>query len=503
MNASVYAADLKDLVHGICAVPAGLDTRVYGIQLDSRKIQKGDLFIALSGQKSAAHYVSDALKNGAGAVLIEKDLASSGLDEKAHEDQGAVELVVDNLRALLGTIADRFFKEPSASVDVIGVTGTNGKTSVSSYIAQLLHLNGIKSGVIGTLGFGLIDEGLVATNYTTPDVVEVHRSLAALRDAGAKCVVMEVSSHGLEQGRVDGVRFEGAVFTNLSREHLDYHGSMDQYAKAKQKLFEKDELKYAVLNADDALAQTYQDVLAEHVNLFTYGIDNEAVIKADQVSLEQGIQANIRFDGSQFSMHSPLLGLFNLSNLLAVIAVGVARNFNKDALVKVNDLKAVPGRMELLTLPNKPTVVIDYAHTPDAIKNALLALRAHCKGMLTVVFGCGGDRDQGKRSEMAAIAEAHADKIVVTDDNPRTESPEAIVADILSGFIKADTVQVIHDRAAAIQAAIETSGDDLVLIAGKGHEDYQEVNGERLPFSDSDVVKRCLGISKGQEVYCD
>jgi UDP-N-acetylmuramoyl-L-alanyl-D-glutamate--2,6-diaminopimelate ligase len=502
MMAPTYVTDLAELLHDICHVPAVLNTQIFGLQLDSRKVKKGDLFIALAGAKTkATDYINDALKNGANAIVVEGE----SKDHRVHEDQGAIELAISDLRAWVGVIADRFFGHPSQAMSVIGVTGTNGKTSVSNYAAQLLDMCNIPSGVIGTLGYGLARNELQSTNYTTPDVVEVHKCLAELRDNGAKCVVMEVSSHGLEQGRVDGVRFEGAVFTNLSRDHLDYHGSMDAYASAKKKLFTWKGLKFAVVNADDHMADEFKNAVSTEVSIITYGMRVPAEVYARSVDYRQGICAHVETPAGEFDLKTPLLGAFNLSNLLSVVSIGVAKHLSlPEVLANLAEIEPVPGRMELLRAEGKPVVVIDYAHTPDALENALLALKPHCAGQLVLVFGCGGDRDTGKRSEMANVSEANADQIIVTDDNPRTESPEKIVADILSGFSQNAPVRVVHEREQAIGIAIdESDSKDLILIAGKGHEDYQDINNMKQPFSDKLVARKKLGLVSAQEAVND
>lgn len=491
LNQTSHHVSLADLLKDFSDVPDHLNIDVGGMQLDSRKVSQGDLFIVQEADSALAErYIRDALSLGACAVLIDETLS---IDQEI--DHSKIILVAE-LKHLIGTLADRFYKAPSQRVSVIGVTGTNGKTSVSNYAASLMSSAGIRSGVIGTLGYGMVGQALTETGYTTPDVVSVHQHLAELEVAGAECVVMEVSSHGLEQGRVDQVQFEGAVFTNLSREHLDYHGSMDQYAAAKCKLFEGRSLKFAVLNGDDQYVEQFKSVLAPSVKAIIYGFSENHDVHVLHVDYQQGISALIQTPVGQLQVNSKLLGHFNLSNLMAVIAIAVAKGLTLRELQAVDQVVAVPGRMQLLQVNGKPAVIIDYAHTPDALENALSALELHCVGDLNVVFGCGGDRDTGKRAEMAAVAEKYAEIIYVTDDNPRSESPEKIVKDIMSGFSDKARVSVIHDRAEAIDRAIEDADqDDWVLIAGKGHETYQEISGIRLPFSDIQIASEKLGLS--------
>jgi len=499
-----YASNLSALLADICHVPAVLDTAITGLCIDSRLVQKGDLFLAVSGIKSVStDHILEAVRRGANAIVAEGTLYNG----QVFEDGRAVELFVDDLKQKAGQIADRFYKYPSRDLSVIGVTGTNGKTSVSSYIAHFLSLGGMQTGIIGTLGYGLVKGQKTSfhkTDHTTPNVVEVHRYLARLRDQGAKCVVMEVSSHGLSQSRVEGVRFEGAVFTNLTRDHLDYHGSMSAYGECKRKLFENKSLKFAILNNDDAFAQTIKASLSDAVFVYTFGMSSNADISVASFTLHNheklGIEAKISTPIGALSIHSSLVGAFNLSNLLAVVAVSIAKNDTAECEKRISALKTVEGRMEVFQHKNSPVIVIDYAHTPDALKNVLESLQGHTKGKLYLIFGCGGERDKGKRAEMAKVAELFADNIVVTDDNPRFENPKTIIQEILQGFSNLDLVEVISERSKAISTVLHNATDkDLVLIAGKGHETWQEVEGERRFFSDALEVKRFLGI---QEESC-
>ena len=406
---TTYSDNLARLLKDICKVPSALDTHVSGLSIDSRLVKKGDLFLALSGSHSnAADHIKEAISRGANAVVAEGNLNKG----KVFEDGLAVELFVDSLKEKVGLIADRFYRSPSLDMSVIGVTGTNGKTSVTHYLAQYFADDQHLSGVIGTLGYGVIGKtfsGLKETGFTTPNAVAVHRCLAELRDAGVSNVFMEVSSHGLSQGRVDSVRFEGAVFTNLTREHLDYHGSMDAYAESKCKLFRSPDLKFAVVNDDDNFSGQVLESISSGVNVFTYGIKSAADISVLNYQLDidsvSTIRADITTPAGEFNIHSSLIGLFNLSNLLAVISVALAKQSLKNCEQRIQHLMPVNGRMQLVHLKNKPTVVIDYAHTPDALENALGALKPHCKGRVILVFGCGGDRDPGKRALMAEVAE--------------------------------------------------------------------------------------------------
>jgi len=505
--ARTYTTDLSSLLAGIVEVPAALDTRIHGVQLDSRLVKRGDLFVALAGaENSAETFIPQAIANGANAVLVEGDCqaeSEQGREQKheqcrVHESGDAVELTIPELRRHLGQIAHMFFKQPSNDLQVIGVTGTNGKTSVANFIAQMLGNDGLNTGVIGTLGYGfpVSNQALIVSDRTTPNVFDVHRYLAALRDQKAACVVMEVSSHGLHQGRVDGVEFDGAVFTNLTRDHLDYHGSMERYALAKQLLFQSKTLRFAVLNGEQALTQQISTSLPSTINVFEFGVGDTFDISAKQIAFDKhGISALLTTPLGDVSLKSPLIGEFNLSNLLASIGVCVAMGRSVGCIEKVDQVVAVSGRMEMLYAEGFPTVVVDYAHTPDALSNVIAAVRRHCGGRLKVVFGCGGNRDVGKRSLMAKVVENGADAVIVTDDNPRNESPESIVKDILEGFESTRNVDVIHDRERAIKQAIESSElGDVIVVAGKGHEYYQEVKGQRVAFSDLSISRRFLGL---------
>lgn len=498
-----YSSSLSKLLAGLYQVPAALDTVIQGITLDSRQVQQGDLFIALAGANYAADaHLKDALARGANAILVEGERDSG----KVHESDNVVELYLPNLRDLVGEIADRFFKQPSQDLRVLGVTGTNGKTSVSAYCGQLLVANGVKAGVIGTLGYGLIAEGeaLTPLAHTTPNVVEVHRYLAKMRDSYAQVVLMEVSSHGLVQGRVDCVRFEGAIFTNLSRDHLDYHGTMAAYGEAKAKLFTRPELKFAVLNSDDAYSQNLRQAMVAtnydgDIKVLAYGTQEGADLKASELNISRGLEALLSFDGERCQLTSALAGPFNLLNLLAAGASALGLGLGFGALKKLAQVQSVPGRMNILRSEGQPCVVVDYAHTPDALENILESVRLHQPKRMVLVFGCGGDRDTGKRPLMAQVAEQWADQVIVTDDNPRSEQASAITDDIMAGFAEPEKVSLIHDRALAIAHAVELAQpDDWVVIAGKGHEDYQEINGVRSHFSDLEQSRAALGLNAAE-----
>ncbi|MDX1453566.1 MAG: UDP-N-acetylmuramoyl-L-alanyl-D-glutamate--2,6-diaminopimelate ligase, partial [Oleiphilaceae bacterium] len=491
-----YSAMLSSLLTGIGSVPAALDTRVHGLALDSRRVKSGDLFLAVSGLKSGARdHIDDALARGAVAVVVEAESNEVGQGGLISEDGDAVEVQVPDLKRYLGEIAARFFEFPSRDMKVIGVTGTNGKSSVTHYIAQYLTLCGEACGVIGTLGYGMpygVEPFEEEVSHTTPDVVALQFYLATLRDAGAAYVAIEVSSHGLDQGRVDGVEFYGAVFTNLTRDHLDYHQSMEAYAAAKRRLFERTELLFAALNSDDPASETMRLACAADTVVYQFGLGSDCEIRASKVDFEQGIQACIHRPDGEMPIRSTLVGSFNLSNVLATATVGLALGLPVSSLAHLQKLRAIPGRMQCWQENGSPQVVVDYAHTPDALQNVLSALRSQSAGSLLVVFGCGGDRDRGKRAQMGRIASELADFVLLCDDNPRTEDPEQITRDILQGISARDNCRVVHDRADAITHALATAqAGDVVLIAGKGHETYQEQNGKRRDFNDLLVAREC------------
>jgi UDP-N-acetylmuramoyl-L-alanyl-D-glutamate--2,6-diaminopimelate ligase len=385
---------------------------------------------------------------------------------------------------------------------MIGVTGTNGKTSITQFVATILTKLGIACGVIGTIGVGFPGK-LTRVINTTLDPVTLQRWLFKLSSSGAKAVAMEVSSQGLMMGRVNGIDFTIAVFTNLTREHLDYHGTMAQYGEAKKSLFLKHNVKQAVINADDEFGRSLIQELKTSLDVYAYTVsdnisDKVPIVRAKDIQLTlAGIMAAVTTPWGKGQLNSQLLGKFNLSNLLAVLTVlGIMKIGIKEALAGIASLSSVNGRMQIFGgAHNKPLVVVDYAHTPDAMEKVLLTLREYCRGALWCVFGCGGDRDRGKRPVMGQVAERSSDHVVITNDNPRTEDPKQIVDDILQGLLCPWAVEVEYDRMAAINYAIHCAKEnDVILIAGKGHEDYQIVGKESLPFSDQEVVIKALGM---------
>ena len=493
MNASAPGVELPKLLedYGVTQSP---QLSVHGMSLDSRLVAAGDLYVALAGHDThGLHYVNGAVAAGAVAVLAD----SHDLLDFKFTDLPVPVVGIASLRQRLGHIAARFFDHPSKKLTVVGITGTDGKTSVSQFVYQAMTAMGRDAGFIGTIGWGDARES-EPNPLTTPDVISIQRMLHALVARGVETVAMEVSSHALDQYRLDGCRVRVAVLTNLGRDHLDYHGTLDAYRQAKQKLFDWPELEVAVLNVDDEFGLQLSNRLPASIKKITWALDSSAAISAHRiVSHPNGLSFTLKDADSDndFEIHSGLIGRFNVSNLLA--AYGVLQAVGAEPAEAANVLpliKAVPGRMERFGSSAGPVAVVDYAHTPQALRAALESTRAHCKGKLSVVFGCGGDRDIGKRAKMGAIASQLADRIILTDDNPRTEPSQKILDDIAFGVTSHADLRVIGDRAQAIDTALdEAANDDWVLVAGKGHEDYQIVGQRRLVFSDRQRVASRLG----------
>ena len=467
------------------------------ITLDSREVVAGSLFLACAGTHShGLDYLGQALAQGAVAVAWESAIGT----RPPAIDTSVPLLEVPQLRRRLGRMAELFFDAPSKKIEVTGITGTNGKTTCAWLLAGALDACGQSAGLIGTLGYGF-PVTLSAAELTTPDCIGVHRRLAELRGLGAAHVAMEVSSHALDQGRVDGVHFSAALFTNLSRDHLDYHGDLASYGAAKARLFLNPELDRAVINVDDPYAETIIDQLQQRIRLLRVGRNADASGRGEFLRLERvrettrGLELGFAGSWGEFSLHSSLLGDFNASNLALVLAALLADGVApEDAIPALAEVAAPPGRMEVVSgSDQQPIAIVDYSHTPDALEKVLSALRRHATGQIWCVFGCGGERDQGKRPLMGEIATRFADRVIVTSDNPRGEDPLAIIADIEAGITEADHVVTIEDRREAIARALDEAGpDDIVLVAGKGHEAFQEVAGEKLPFSDRQEILQIL-----------
>ena len=483
------------------------------LQLDSRNIAPGDVFVALPGAvegKSAdgRAFVDVAVSRGAAAVLVEAD-------GWRPRNVGVPVLPVQNLRRVVGQLAARFYGLPSQSIACVGVTGTNGKTSCSQWVAQMLNHAGTRCAVVGTVGSGFPDQLQTDASLTTPDAISLQRTVKHLVEEGAHALAMEVSSIGLDQGRVNGMKFDVALFTNLTRDHLDYHGTMERYEAAKAMLFDWPTLTDAVINLDDAAGRRLVQRLSSRaraggVRITGYTARGETapapvarvLSGADVRATADGLSFAIRTGGEARAVAVPLVGDFNVSNLLGVVGVALACGTDLErACAILPHLKPPPGRMQRFGGQGAPLVVIDYAHTPDALEKALQALRplANARsGKLWAVFGAGGDRDPGKRAPMGLAAANGADKLIVTSDNPRTEDPHRIVAEVAAGIPAGRDFEQIVDRAQAIAAAVlGAAAADVVLIAGKGHEDYQDIGGVKRPFSDVGEARAALGVRRG------
>lgn len=475
---------LADLLQGFAAAPA---IEIRDISSDSRNLKPGDLFLACGGESShGLDYVADAVTAGVAAIAWDSSTA-----EAPAAEIGVPMVAVPDLAKRLGEIANRFFARPSEAVRVVGVTGTNGKTTVAWLAAQCCEQLGETCGYIGTLGTG-VGEVSGGAGMTTPGAIELHRHLAGFRDAGAGWAAVEVSSHALSQDRIDGVAFDTVLFTNLSRDHLDYHGSMQQYAETKARLFLDYPARHRIVNLDsefgaELAARCGQDVVTVSTRFDRVANGRPYVFVRSVVAKDDGSNVRVASSWGNGGFHLPLPGDFNVANAVIVLAALLVHGVPlSQACETLSNVSAPPGRMERLpTAKALPSVYIDYAHSPEALDVVLSALRKHCAGRLWCVFGCGGDRDVGKRPQMGRMAEKRADTIVVTNDNPRNEAPGAIIDGILQGLAEPAKATVIEDRAAAIAWAIDNARpDDIILVAGKGHEDYQLIGTDRIDFSD-------------------
>ena len=491
-------ADLLDhpLVHG------SLTAEVAAISDDSTAVAPGTLFIAVKGLRRDGHdFVADAFRRGAvGAVIEERKLLTQLPDAPCL-------LCVPDSRQALRRVATSFYGEPSRRLRMVGITGTNGKTTTSYLIQSILAAGGVRTGLIGTVGYQIGDRQITAS-HTTPGLLALQQLLGRMVLEGMEAVVMEVSSHALSQGRVDGCLFDVAVFTNLTQDHLDFHGTMENYFEAKRTLFtgvadgrygKAD--AWAVVNGDDAWGRR---LIADNpTRTLTYGLTREAGVTLEEPVVDwSGIRGTVRSARGAFPIESPLLGRYNVANILAAVGAGLALGYAPSVIqAGIRRMAQVPGRFERVETPGQPfRVIVDYAHTDDALQRLLMAVREMQPGRVIVVFGCGGDRDRGKRPKMGRVAAEWADLVIVTSDNPRTEEPRAILREVESGVTGAGAAgrmrsyQVIEDRRAAITQAIATAQPgDAVVIAGKGHEDYQIVGATRHPFDDRAVAREALG----------
>ncbi len=467
--------------------------------VDARDIEQGGVFLAVVGTQShGLEHAMQAVERNASVIIYDPTAGGDLLAARLKKEIGVPLISLTRLSEKLSELAARFYAYPSRELSVIGITGTNGKTSVSHFIAQALNVNR-RCGVIGTLGWGELTD-LQKTINTTPDAVSVQAQLAMLLAQGCSTLAMEVSSHGLDQQRVKAVEFSGAVFTNLSHDHLDYHQTMTAYGEAKLALFKVPSLTFVVLNEDDSFSKKIIAVLSPRVEQYgftrkTSRLKAQTVLICNQHLSEQGVSFDVRYQGQQAHISSTLFGVFNVDNLAATLTTLLAMGDSLDkAATKLQQISSVAGRMQLLTEHlEQPSVIIDYAHTPDALKLALSSLREHCKGQLKLVFGCGGNRDQAKRPLMGDIASKLADQVIITNDNPRFESGELIAEQITAGAQGPASFSIELDRAKAIQLLVSSStSDDIILVAGKGHEDYQQIADKKIPFSDTQQILSAL-----------
>ena len=492
-----HSVSLNGLLVSLGIPSQDQDKLLTDLTLDSRKLLGGELFLAVPGfSVDGRRFIEAAVASGAGAVLAESE-GFDGADRLQSLNSAVPVIFVKGLKDQLGTLASHFYRQPAESLSLIGVTGTNGKTSCCWFIAQLLSQLGKPCAVMGTVGKGVPPEVTPCLN-TTSDPISTQAFMRELVSEGVSSLAMEVSSHGLDQGRVEGLTFDVGVYTNLSRDHLDYHKTMDAYAEAKSRLFDGGRVKTAVINRDDQYAQVMIDRCSKATSVITFStVSPEAEVFAQNITLDQqGVHADLVTPWGEGVLRTPQLGRFNLENLLAVIAAVCVQGHKLSKVLElVAELSTVPGRMQRLGGNDKPLVVVDYAHTPGALSSVLSSLKEHGASRLVCVFGCGGDRDRGKRPLMMEAALSGAEKVVVTSDNPRTEKPEQIIADAMEGVSEGQKsgVTAITDRAEAIEVAIaEAAAGDIVVIAGKGHEDYQEINGQRLSFSDYEQAELAL-----------
>jgi len=497
-----YQCDLAMLMKQIGAEPVntspGEAITLKGLTEDSRKIKDDELFIARPGLESdGRRFIHQATARGAVAILCE----ATDIEQFVQAVNCPVAIFqVTNLADKLGQLADIFYHNPSKALSIIGVTGTNGKTSCTQLIARVAEKLNKKVAVMGTLGNGLLSE-LDETGNTTIGALNLQGYLADFREKEIEIVSMEVSSHALKQGRVNAVNFKMALFTNLTRDHLDYHGDMRSYAKAKKMLLTRNELEAVVINADDAMGSNLlndDEIKAEKYSFSITPVNaresHNSVWTESVVFHDAGIEAEIATPWGDVKFETSMIGQFNLSNCLAVITtLGVLGFSPEDVIEQLKTMPFVKGRMERFGGDGKPLVIVDYAHTPDALKHVLQAIKPHTSHNLWVIAGCGGDRDRGKRSEMAAICEEYADHLVFTSDNPRTERVEDIITEMLKGLHRASSCDVEYDRESAIMKSISKAViGDVILVAGKGHETYQLIGKERVPHNDVEIVEKAL-----------
>lgn len=490
---------LSALLNSFITLPLEAEREITQLCLDSRRVSAGSLFLAIKGtQQDGRLYIDSAIEKGAAVVLVEAAQENEALIWKNN-----VPLVpIYQLQQKLGEIAARFYQQPAEQLSVFGVTGTNGKTSCTHFLAQILDRLHKKTGIIGTLGSGFYNQ-LGEAGLTTPDAVSLQALLADFVKQGADAVAMEVSSHSIDQGRINGIRFEVGLFTNLTQDHLDYHGTLANYAAVKKRFLAEAATKAVVINAEDEYGRAWMAEISQYKPVYAYSANGHIatsvpLVYADNIQLSlSGITADIHSPWGEATLHAALIGQFNLANLLATLTALCVYGIPFQEVIKqLAFIQPVSARMQTVGgKQGEPLVVVDYAHTPDALEKVLQALRHHTAGKLICVFGCGGDRDQGKRALMARVAETWADAVIVTNDNPRHEDPAKIAADIMAGFAHPEHISICLDRSKAIKNSIQLATEnDCILIAGKGAERYQQIGDQKIPFNDVEEVEACLSV---------
>lgn len=483
---------LNDLLESVATLEvSGSDhPEIEGIAYDSRQVKSGWLFVAVSGERAdGADYIPDAISKGAVAVVSENNLELGA---------GVVHIQVPHARRALAEIANAYFGALSRSMKVIGITGTNGKTTTAYMIRNILRDGGYLPGLLGTVAYE-VGEHILPASRTTPEAPDIHSMFQQMHGHGCDSAVMEVSSHALALERVHGIDFAISIFTNLTQDHLDFHQNMEAYFDAKARLFrgmDKRPGGSAVINVDDAWGAKLANEPRMAADVMTYGFAEQAQVRATHASVNvHGTRFKVYTPWGEGKVHLQLLGRFNIHNALAAITAGGLCQIDLKRMIRtLENIDAIPGRLELVANRKGRRIFVDYAHTDDALKNVLSTLREICKGRLILVFGCGGDRDRGKRRKMGKTACEMADYSVITSDNPRTEVPGSIAGDILQGFDDPDRFEVVLDRRSAIAQGLRQMGrKDILLVAGKGHETYQELDGTIVPFSDKDVIEEIVG----------
>ena len=493
------AHNLKDLLYGIKDAPP---IKYNNICDDSRYVNKGTVFFAVKGLSSdGCDFIESAINSGACAVIYEPPYDLSNIETSIPI------IAVDDLKLEIANIVSRHYESSINEMSIIGVTGTNGKTTVSWLIHQGFKKIGYKSGYIGTLGYGL--ENLNLNELTTPSCMKLHKILSEFQNSGVEYVVMEISSHAIDQKRIEGINFNTVIFTNLSRDHIDYHGNMENYGETKAKLFLERQSKIKIININDSFGRSLIERVDEEVistSIEPINIDKDKFISVTKYETNgSGFDIDLKSSWGTFKTHVPLLGTFNIENVIQTIALFLSHGFSMSKIQTIIEgMKAPSGRMESVDMDNNhllPKVLVDFSHTPDALKLSLQSIRDHYDGKIWCVFGCGGDRDRGKRKMMGNIAERYADYVIVTSDNPRNENPEKIISDILEGI--SSKVETIVSREEAINFAImKANKNEIILIAGKGHESYQKIGEETLEFSDHKISKKSL-IRRSRDIAND